>query len=131
MAGCKTPTDGKDRGCEPAPKQTYFHVGMEGWSLVNPIPWDTLRRDLPATAPVNLGHIDYDGISGEYTFSAALHRAYEAEGLYLEFYRSYNVSVHNPGLYFDRISAVNTSDLKPCAETPLSNPVAKICCQCR
>eukprot|EP00435_Cladocopium_sp_Y103_P010800 s2959_g2.t2 len=121
MAGCKTPKDGQDRGCSPAPTQTYFHVGMEGWTPSNQVAWDKIHRDLPATAPVNLGYIGYDGISGQYILPEVLQRA-EAEGLYLEFYRSYNASVHHPGLYFDRITAVNTSNLKPCTETYLFNP---------
>ena len=126
MAGCKTPNEGEDRGCGPAPKQTYFHVGMEGWTGSNPTYWDAIQRDFPATAPVKLGLIGYDGISGQHIMSEVLQRA-EAEGLYLEFYRSYNVSLHNPGLYFDRITKVNTSDLKPCEQTMLFHPVTKIC----
>ena len=129
MAGCKTPNDGEDRGCGPAPKQTYFHVGMEGWTGSNPTYWDAIQRDFPATAPVKLGLIGYDGISGQHIMSEVLQRA-EAEGLYLEFYRSYNVSLHHPGLYFDRITKVNTSDLKPCEQTMLFHPVTKIC-RCR
>lgn len=121
MAGCKTPNDGEDRGCGPAPKQTYFHVGMEGWTGSNPTYWDAIQRDFPATAPVKLGLIGYDGISGQHIMSEVLQRA-EAEGLYLEFYRSYNVSLHHPGLYFDRITKVNTSDLKPCEQTMLFHP---------
>ena len=122
IAGCKTPTE-PDPGCGPEPKQTYFHVGMEGWTGYNRPIWDSLQRDYPATAPVNVGHIGYNGESGQYVMPEVLRRAFESEGLYLEFYRDYSAS-QNSGIYFDRISAVNTSDLKPCTETFLFNPVS-------
>ena len=122
IAGCKTPTVKEDRGCEPAPKQTYFHVGMEGWTGYNRPIWDDLQRDFPATAPVNVGHIGYNGEAGQYVMPEVLQPA-QAEGLYLEFYRSYNAS-HHPGRFFHRISAVKTSDLKPCNETYLVDPVS-------
>lgn len=33
-------------------------------------------------------------------------------------YGSYDASWHTPGVYFDKITAVNTSDLTPCTEIP-------------
>ena len=123
VTGCKTPTNQTDRGCGPdGPKQTYFHVSMEGWTTPHWPIWTKIQKDFPATAPESLGHIGYDGESGQYIASNVVHRAYQAEGLLLDVYNSYDVSWHAPGAYFDRISIVNTSDLTPCNEITLSSP---------
>lgn len=36
----------------------------------------------------------------------------------MHFFGSYDASWHTPGVYFDKITAVNTSDLTPCNEIP-------------
>lgn len=119
MTGCETPTNPQDRGCGPqAPKQTYFHVGMEGWTKPYWQTWAKIQRDFPATAPVNLGHIGYDGDGGQFVAFNVVRRAFETEGLLLDFYGSYHASWHTPGAYFDKITAVNVSDLTPCNENP-------------
>ena len=82
--------------------------------------WTDIQKEFPSTAPVNLGSIGYDGKGGAYISAEVIAKSYQAEGLPLEFYRSYDASWHQPGHYFDRIAAVNTSDLKPCNETALS-----------
>eukprot|EP00438_Fugacium_kawagutii_P036799 Skav208752 [mRNA] locus=scaffold1871:83569:84351:+ [translate_table: standard] len=117
IAGCATPTNANDPGCGPdGPSKTYWHVGLEGWTTSNGAGWADIQRYF-STAPVNLGSIGYSGVSGQYILRDVIARALEAEGLPLDFYRNYNASWHNPGMYFDRITAVNTSDLTPCAET--------------
>lgn len=122
ITGCATPADSEDRGCGPdGPKQTYFHVGMEGWTSSNLKTWAQIQRDFPATAPVNLGTIGYEGESGHYISSEVVENAWAATGLALEFYRSYDASWYTPGLYFDRITAANSSDLVPCNGSRLAH----------
>eukprot|EP00438_Fugacium_kawagutii_P036797 Skav208750 [mRNA] locus=scaffold1871:56614:59564:+ [translate_table: standard] len=117
IAGCATPTSQNDRGCGPdGPNKTYWHVGLEGWTPNNMRTWAHMQRYF-STAPLNLGSMGYSGLSGQYVLRDVIASAWEAEGLPLDFYRGYNASWHNPSIYFDRITAVNTSDLSPCAET--------------
>ena len=119
MAGCETPTSQQDPGCGPqGPKQTYFHIGIEGWTGPNGQTWDKIQKDFPATAPVVLGYMGYDGEAGEYLASNVVRKAFETEGLLLDLYGSYHASWHTPGAYFDKITAVNVSDLTPCSENP-------------
>ena len=101
-------------------KQTYFHVGLERWTNRNAEIWDLIQTNFPTTAPVNLGHIGYDGQSGQFISLEVMQRAYRATGLALEFYRSYDAAWNDPGVHFDRITAVDSSQLKPCNETMLS-----------
>lgn len=120
ITGCKTPGNLSDPGCgSDGPKQTYFHLGMEGWTNSNAEIWDLIQNDFPATAPVNLGHIGYDGQGGAFISLEVMERAYRTAGLALEFYRSYDVAWNDPGVHFDRITAVDSSQLKPCNETKL------------
>lgn len=121
ITGCKTPRNRSDPGCgSDGPKQTYFHVGLEGWTNRNAEIWDLIQTNFPTTAPVNLGHIGYNGQSGQFISLEVMQRAYRATGLALEFYRSYDAAWNDPGVHFDRITAVDSSQLKPCNETMLS-----------
>ncbi|CAK9044742.1 unnamed protein product [Durusdinium trenchii] len=119
LAGCAAPTDVNDRQCGDGPEITYNHVSLEGWTELYTTTWNDIQRDYPATAPLNLGNMGYFGKSSMYLSSEVLSNAYEANGLSLEFYRSYNISWHDPSKFFDKISDVNTSLLKPCGETRL------------
>ena len=73
-------------------------------------------------APKNLGNIGYDGESGLFVPSAVQSKAYEAEGINLDFYRDYNVSWHMPGRYFTNPDYLDVSTLLPCISTSLMTP---------
>ena len=94
-------------------------MGTEGWTNSNAEIWDLIQNDFPGTAPVNLGHIGYNGKGGQFISLEVMERAYRAAGLALEFYRSYDAAWNDPGVHFDRITAVDSSQLKLCNETKL------------
>ena len=78
---------------------------------------------MPLVAPENVGSIGYDGFESFYVNAGPKQVAYEAEGLALEFYRSWNTSWFTPGTYFDVISNFSDGDVRPCEETTLSSQV--------
>ncbi|CAK9078696.1 unnamed protein product [Durusdinium trenchii] len=119
MAGCRTPTQVQDRGCTPAPSSTRSHISVEGWTESYVAEWAEVQRDLPHTAPRNLGKMGYFGRTSMYLPSSIQEAAYRDEGWILEFYRGYNVSWTNPAKYFDPLELINRSLLLPCNETRL------------
>lgn len=92
---------------------------MESWLSSWQNTWDVIQEEYPATAPRSLGSMGYDGRVSLFISQTVRERAWEGEGLSLEFYRSYNVTWHNAARYFDRPQSLNTSLLKRCNETRL------------
>lgn len=119
LVGCETPTSFSDRGCGEGPTTTRNHIVVEGWTESYMLTWMKIQQDYPDTAPKNLGNMGYFGKTSMYLSSEVQKRAWEAEGLNLEFYRGYNVSCHNAAAYFDPPSSLNLTHLKPCTETRL------------
>ena len=120
LSGCTTPKDANDRGCGSA--TTYAHVSVEVWTAgyLDALKW--IQEQYPQMAPKNLGNIGYDGESGLFVPSAVQSKAYEAEGINLDFYRDYNVSWHMPGRYFTNPDDLDVSTLLPCISTSLMTP---------
>lgn len=51
--------DVEDRGCTPAPSSTRSHISVEGWTESYVAEWAEVQRDLPHTAPRNLGKMGF------------------------------------------------------------------------
>jgi len=120
LSGCTTPKDANDRGCGSA--TTYAHVSVEVLTAgyLDALKW--IQEQYPQMAPKNLGNIGYDGESELFVPSAVQSKAYEAEGINLDFYRDYNVSWHMPGRYFTNPDYLDVSTLLPCISTSLMTP---------
>lgn len=119
LGGCSVNETSHDLSCED--EATNDHVSL-GWTESYQLSWDLLHREYPDIAPRNLGNIGYVGTRSIYVPSSLQQEAYQAEGLPLHVYLSYNSSVHNPARYFDQVNVSNeslTSRLKPCNETRL------------
>ncbi|CAL1162950.1 unnamed protein product [Cladocopium goreaui] len=122
IAGCESPTDLSDRGCNG--KHSYYHVHLEGWTAGYPHIWNQIQQEYPDTAPQNLGGMGYSGLSGMYIPREVIESAYDQEGMVLQFYRAHNTSKSNPSKYFDDINALNAETLKTCGETRLMDSQA-------
>lgn len=116
-AGCQLPNEfATDPRCGPSPAFTH-HASLEIWGLSK---ITTMRQKLaawPEIIPEDAGDMGYEGIQGTYVFTQQKELAYQAEGLSLEYYRSYDVSWTRPWVYFDTISSFNPSELQPCNQT--------------
>ena len=121
ITGCSTPTL-DDPGCGVnGPQETRFHVSVEGWTLGYALTWEKIQSDYPSTAPINLGNMGYDGISGQYVSANLVDETYNTTGIALDLYRSYDSRFRNVSGYFDPITAFNTSDFQTCEESRFSN----------
>eukprot|EP00435_Cladocopium_sp_Y103_P005247 s85_g1.t1 len=120
LMGCTTPTDTADRGC--GSDTTRAHVSLEVWTGGYSQTWNKVQAQYPEIAPRNLGNVGYDGEGALFLPSAVRTRAYEAEGINLDFYRDYNVSWQTPGAYFANPGDLDVSTLLPCESTSLMSP---------
>eukprot|EP00913_Durusdinium_trenchii_P033474 g31339.t1 len=126
LAGCRSPTNLSDRGCGvDGEMTTRAHVAVEGWTEGElrrgrrvrtargeterylPV-WEQLQQDYPSSAPRNLGNMGYQGESSSFVARSVQEilnlqeRAFNAEGISLDFYRDYNVSWTDSAKYFSR-----------------------------
>lgn len=118
LMGCRSPKDATNRGCN-AVSSTHVHVNVEAWRLFYAEAWDLVQAQYPLMAPTNLGSMGYVGFTSHFVPSKVQQKAYEAEGINLDFYRDYNISWNSPAQYFSQPGDLNVSNLKPCAETAL------------
>lgn len=120
LTGCTSPGDPTDHGCgDPVDRVTDVHINVEVWTSFYQLVWDELQRKYPDRAPRNLGNMGYYGSTAFYVPSGVQERAYDAEGINLDFYRDYNSSRENPGRHFANPGDINVSYLLPCTETAL------------
>lgn len=120
LTGCTSPTDKTDRGCGgDGDRLTDVHINVEVWTSTYQLAWEELKLKYPDKAPSNLGNMGYYGATALYVPSGVQERAYDAEGINLDFYRDYNSSRENPGRHFANPGDVNVSYLLPCNETAL------------
>mmetsp|Transcript_61763 Transcript_61763/g.180480 ORF Transcript_61763/g.180480 Transcript_61763/m.180480 type:complete len:1173 (-) Transcript_61763:184-3702(-) len=94
------------------------HASLEAWDWDS----DSLSADSrfspwPSIRPVDIGDMGYVGVDGFYVLREEKEKAYQAEGLPLEFYRSYNATWHTPQVYFDNYTVYDLAELKLCNET--------------
>ncbi|CAK9059727.1 unnamed protein product, partial [Durusdinium trenchii] len=119
VLGCRTWMNEKDRGCDT--RQVTNHLLVESWWLG----WTHVVEDLTeiykAEMPVSGGEMGYDGDEGIFVPQRAM-QAGQAEGIALDFYKSYNASWHKPWRFFMNITVMNlTDDFMPCVDTMLVN----------
>ena len=118
LMGCTTPLDGTNRGCSES-SVTKVHISVEVWTEGYADAWSQIQEEYPKKAPKNIGNMGYSGTTSMYIPSAVQERAYDVEGINLDFYRDYNGSRQNPGAYFTSPGDVNVSYLWPCVNTSL------------
>ena len=120
LTGCTSPTLVLDRGCGgDRIRLSDVHINVEVWTSTYQLAWEELQLKYPEKAPKNLGNMGYYGATALYVPSGVQQRAYDAEGINLDFYRDYNSSRENPGRHFANPGDINVSYLLPCTETAL------------
>lgn len=98
VMGCETPLDGTNRRC--GDKTSYVHAAVEVWKGGHEVEWSNIQEESPRAAPKTLGSMGYDGVVSMYVPAAVHQKAYNAEGINLDFFRDYNVSWRTPSTYF-------------------------------
>lgn len=96
---------------------TKNHINVEAWISNYDPQIKEMEREYPSVAPKILGSMGYVGITAPYLPTPPQLAAFEAEGLALEHYRSWNFSWNEPSKYFSPLSEFNRSFLKPCNAT--------------
>eukprot|EP00438_Fugacium_kawagutii_P008918 Skav230900 [mRNA] locus=scaffold1295:36608:37599:+ [translate_table: standard] len=97
LMGCKKPLDDTDRGCGSV---SYVHMALEVWTNGYKAEWDDIQSGYPDAAPKLLGNMGYYGTTAMYIPAAVQQKAYNADGINLDFYREYNASWRAPSIYF-------------------------------
>lgn len=102
------------KGCAPV-KAPSMHATLESWTS------DSESSALAAATGLamaeDLGSMGYDGIQTIFLSNAARVAAMSAEGLALEYYKSYNKTWHSPWDYFANYASIPTDTLLACGDT--------------
>ncbi|CAK9091670.1 Ephrin_rec_like domain-containing protein [Durusdinium trenchii] len=106
-----------ERGCDQ--QETRIHIMVDSWIYSYASVLKALTTRYPHLAPVDLGSMGFDGQESIFVSKRDRDEASDREGLSLVFYESYNTTHHDPKRYFDEISLINRSSLKPCNQTNL------------
>ncbi|CAE7193739.1 unnamed protein product [Symbiodinium natans] len=109
LAGCTT-EDCSQRYAE-------SHIAMECWMSEIPFQFARFAAEHPDKVPFDLGSIGYFGENSLSVRGAVRDDAYFTSGLSLEFYKSYNTTLHHPKLFFDSITDLDINDFAPCNTT--------------
>eukprot|EP00434_Breviolum_minutum_P002789 symbB.v1.2.002451.t1/scaffold99.1/size346285/7 len=118
--GCATWTNITNRGCDN--RKIRIHFMSESWMFGRRDLLDDLRNQYKADVPLGGGDMGYVGDAGLYVQQSVIDAAQSAEGLALEYYKSYNASWHSPWLYFDALSGINiTGSFMKCSESLLND----------
>mgnify|MGYP002803884561 CR=1 FL=1 len=118
--GCTTWTNVENRGCDN--RKMRIHFMSESWMFARRDLLDDLSIEYKADVPLGGGDMGYVGDAGLYVQQSVIDAAQSAEGLALEYYKSYNASWHSPWLYFDNLSSVNvTGSFMKCSESLLND----------
>lgn len=99
VLGCQTPLDGADRRCG-SDASGHVHMAVEVWTPGYQADWDQIQDENPTTAPKLLGNMGYNGVTAMFVPAKVQQKAYDAEGLNLDFYRDYNATWRSPAKYF-------------------------------
>ena len=95
--------------------ETQVHVVLDVWLGKVMSDLRAFETSFPSLAPEDMGSMGYSGFESMYLSRAVFERAYDAEGLALNYHLSYNTSHHNPKMYFQSISDFNVSTMVPCS----------------
>ena len=95
--------------------ETQVHVVLDVWIGKVMSDLRAFETSFPSLAPEDMGSMGYSGFESMYLSRAVFERAYDAEGLALNYHLSYNTSHHNPKRYFQSISDFNVSTMVPCS----------------
>jgi len=118
-AGCLQPNDfATDPQCSGQPAFIH-HASLEVWGLSKITSMREKLAAWPEVIPEDAGNMGYEGVEGTYIFTQQREEAYQAEGLPLDYYRSYDAHWRTPWQYFDNYTAFDPADLRPCNETRL------------
>lgn len=112
ITGCRTPNNISDRGCMQG--VSYYHVHLESWMGAYVADWEHIQTTYSSMAPEDLGSMGYPGFTTMYISRSMQSQAYSTKGKALQFFRTWNASWNQPWDFFDPISAVDTSKLRPC-----------------
>jgi len=123
LGGCTNFDNDELRSCG---QESKIHVGLDAWVGSYANEQETFAKDYPDLAAVDLGSMGYDGEESIYVSKAAIDSAYADVGLALDFYKSYNASVHNPSKYFDKMSDVNPMELTLCSENAFTSSTSRM-----
>ena len=119
IAGCVAPHNSSDRMC--GASTTYVHINVEAWSGGYQTLLAEMEAEMPFMVPKSLGSMGYGGLVSMYIPEQVKNAAYNADGEALEYFRSYNVSKRTAWRYFNSPGDVETSRLRPCTETTLTD----------
>ena len=119
IAGCMAPHNSSDRMC--GASTTYVHINVEAWSGGYQTLLAQMEADMPFMAPKSLGPMGYEGLVSMYIPERVKTAAYNADAEALEYFRSYNASRKHVWRYFNSPRDVETSRLRPCVETTLTD----------
>ncbi|CAJ1398966.1 unnamed protein product [Effrenium voratum] len=103
--------------------ETQIHLAVDAWIGSYGEAYAQFKLDYPAISPVDLGSMGYEGEESMYISQPVLQAAYQDTGLALDYYKGYNRTYHNAKQYFDSISDIPSSELKPCNATDFINPL--------
>lgn len=120
LGGCVPRQDGTIGLCDSSPADDR-HITLEVWDSNVAGALDEMRQTLGDRMPVDYGSIGYSGFETLFVPAGLATTALSAEGLPLQFYRSYNTTWHDPARYFQRYTDVPLKGLLPCSKTRFYN----------
>lgn len=118
VAGCRNPHI--PSGC--GPPISDWHVVLETWEREEEVEYKyEFQQQFSRVAPEDLGSIGYSGVETLYILGEQGNLAWEAEGLSLDWFRSYNLTWYTPQVYFDSPTVFDSTAekldlLRPCSE---------------
>lgn len=113
LAGCLNPNGPiEEKQC--GKNETRAHAAVEVWIGTYASDLTYMEENYPSINPEDLGSMGFRGEESMFLTRQVLEAGLDAEGLALNFYRSYNTSHHNPKQYFGSVSDVDVSILRPC-----------------
>ena len=118
IAGCE---ENATSGWVCGGKESRIHVMLSAYMLDNEDELAAVNRMRMGGIISVLGSVGYSLFEGLHVSQSLIAKAWETQGLALEYYRSYHYN-QNPSATFNKISEVNTSDLVPCAEWGIYSP---------
>ena len=96
-------------------KDTRPDVLMDTWLTPAALFWEQFQSENPNVAE-DLGSMGYSGLDGLYLKGSVRDRA-ASDGVFLEYYKSYNLLIHEPYKYFNSLYDLPEDQLLMCNDT--------------